>query len=89
MIIKQNNFLLRSGYVCTMAGRDAVTAECAEGEILIPDFMNLSWSCASLSDGYRCPGDLSIACPDEPVDPSAESCQCDGQLLVNPSCQTV
>ena len=86
LCFKHSN-IFRVGYFCA-PGFDVITAECAEGEIMIPNFLTYSWTCASSSDGYTCPGDFSVACPDEPVEASFESCQCDGQFLVNESCQT-
>ena len=76
-----------TGYFC-VPGFDALTIECDNGEIIVPDFASNSWSCQSPDAGFICPGDITVTCPAEPIVPESASCDCDGQLLVGPTCQT-
>ena len=65
-----------------------MTIECGEGEVLSFDAAANTWACQSNADGFYCPGDYSVACPDQPVVPEAATCKCDGELLVDSTCQS-
>ena len=47
--------------------------ECNEGQVLIYEASTMSLSCENMDDGYTCPGDIAVACPDDPVVPDSLS----------------
>lgn len=86
-----------AGFLCTertsggVAGIDGCLAECAEGEILLPDFENRDWLCETDPDTTRnrCKGAYNIQCPRDPVKARVEECECDFQAIFSPDCKEV
>ena len=85
-------------YTCTQAfqcmddndhplAQDGHLYECGENELLIPDFGTGQFKCIDNSDGETlCPGTFQTYCTADPVDLSADSCVCNGQVWVSGDC---
>ncbi len=69
-------------------GAEGCLVDCPEGQVIYPTFYNggnVEFTCVD-QDLAFCPGEYSINCEDNPVDPSTDSCDCQGQILVSPDC---
>ncbi len=81
----------REAFVCPGEGElEGCLYSCGENELIIPDFIRGSFSCAANSfNEYSCPGKLKQECEDTAVEFPFDSqeCDCDGQLFVSPDCR--
>ena len=85
------NSLCTQAYLCTSDGSDGLLCECEGKDILVPDFATGTAQCLdNTNEQYFCPGEFKIHCADDPVPTplTADNCECDGQLWVDPQCKS-
>ncbi len=67
--------------------------ECPEGYKLYTEFLTdksgyVEFYCRDELDMPECMSEFYINCPNDPVDPNVENCECDGEVMVSPGCKT-
>ena len=70
---------------------DGCTQKCLDGQVLLPDIPNRSWSCVdrdSFDYEFKCPGTFHFECPENDVGNNfnKEDCECDGQVIMSSDC---